>query len=579
MNNQSNEQIKNQLILTSSEKIVLDNYKFLGTWSSKTYSKNICKYHLDDEKNFNKFVSDLDNYYTEIINEVILALKKKNLFSQFDNFQVEFLFGFFLKKLITPLYERWVCIDSFLQENDETYFVENIEFETKNFNSYDSHTFFKFFGDNDEWNYKIYKEIIQFTKTKKIKFFQTSRKQKSSFKEIKYIESWRTKINKFLFKLFNKSNHLSYLTYMNRVNEIKLNFKTSKIPCYILPTKISYCNINKFYERKIFDDQKNTKINFKFFFLNFFEKYAPSIFFEDFDFFYKKNKDINFEGKTILTSIGHYHDFNFLLNIFKTKNIDLNIIQHGSDNIFLKFFSEFLSIDLKFAKKYFVYTKNLQHNISNLRYLNSISSTSLIKKKKVKNIKGFTIVTPPLKSYRTQINSNFFGKNFDFLRNSILELENYFSKNNINYKIKPAIYDNDKSDLENILKIDILKNIKCKISVGKNTQNRIFILTYIGTPVFELVKKNIPFIIFANKKQIGNHVSYDPLLDNLKKKNILFYNFEDLKFFLDNHPTDDLNDWWNKESTNTAKREISNTLCKAWYDKKLINNFLNFNDN
>jgi len=35
MNNQGNEQIKNQLILTSSEKIVLDNYKFLGTWSSK----------------------------------------------------------------------------------------------------------------------------------------------------------------------------------------------------------------------------------------------------------------------------------------------------------------------------------------------------------------------------------------------------------------------------------------------------------------------------------------------------------------------------------------------------------------
>ena len=27
MNNQGNEQIKNQLILTSSEKIVLDNYK------------------------------------------------------------------------------------------------------------------------------------------------------------------------------------------------------------------------------------------------------------------------------------------------------------------------------------------------------------------------------------------------------------------------------------------------------------------------------------------------------------------------------------------------------------------------
>ena len=573
MKTQSDEKINNQLILTSCEKIISDNYIFLGTWSSKDYSDKIYKYPLDDEKNFNKFISDLDYYYQEIFKEILSSFKKKGLFNQFSDSQIEFFFSFFLKKLITPLYERWILINSFIQDNDQTYFVENIEFETKDFNSYDTNTFFSFFGNNDEWNYKIYKEIIKFTKTKKIKFFHTSRKEKSSFKELKYFESWRTNLNRFLFKLFNKATCISYLTYLNRINEIKLNFKKSKIPCFIIPTHISYCNINKFHERKIFNNYEADQPNFKNFFLKFFENFAPSIFFEDFDFFYKKNINICFEGKTIFTSIGHYQDFNFLLNIFKTKKINLNILQHGGDDIFLKFHSEFLSSDIKFAKNYFVYTKNIKRNIPNLKYLNSSASTNFNQRKVTKNIEGFTIVTPPIKNYRTQIFSNFFGENFYFLREAILKLEDYFKHNAINYKIKPAFYNNNKSDLENVLKIDILENRKSKIPINKSYQNKFFILTYIGTPVFELIKKNVPFVILANKKQICNHESYNQLLDNLSKNDILFYNFEDLKFFLDNHSLIELKDWWNSDLTNTIKIEIINTLCEAWFDKKIIKNF------
>ena len=154
-----------------------------------------------------------------------------------------------------------------------------------------------------------------------------------------------------------------------------------------------------------------------------------------------------------------------------------------------------------------------------------------------------------------------------------MKLEDYFKHNAINYKIKPAFYNNNKSDLENVLKIDILENRKSKIPINKSYQNKFFILTYIGTPVFELIKKNVPFVILANKKQICNHESYNQLLDNLSKNDILFYNFEDLKFFLDNHSLIELKDWWNSDLTNTIKIEIINTLCEAWFDKKIIKNF------
>ena len=63
------------------------------------------------------------------------------------------------------------------------------------------------------------------------------------------------------------------------------------------------------------------------------------------------------------------------------------------------------------------------------------------------------------------------------------------------------------------------------------------------------------------------------MLDNLSKNDILFYNFEDLKFFLDNHSLIELKDWWNSDLTNTIKIEIINTLCEAWFDKKIIKNF------
>ena len=60
---------------------------------------------------------------------------------------------------------------------------------------------------------------------------------------------------------------------------------------------------------------KQINLIFKNFFVKFFFGkilLAPSIFFEDFEFFYKKNINICFEGKTIFTSMGRYQDFNFL---------------------------------------------------------------------------------------------------------------------------------------------------------------------------------------------------------------------------------------------------------------------------
>ena len=131
-------------------------------------------------------------------------------------------------------------------------------------------------------------------------------------------------INFFIF--IKKKKIFFYCTGLTKLNEIFLNLKYNSLPIFLFPIKNKFYSNANYPKRNFnFTFKKNEFINF---FYKFYEKFSPSIYYEDIkkSFFYG---DFDLDNKNVYTSIGHFYDLDFKRNLTWSSNYKLNILQHG----------------------------------------------------------------------------------------------------------------------------------------------------------------------------------------------------------------------------------------------------------
>jgi hypothetical protein len=496
-------------------------------------------------KNFNK---DIDKYY-EIIKPVLFNHFKNYHQISLDKDKIEILIGFFIRRLIAILYEKWLTVEYFKKKKKEKFFYQKLIIKCPFRNCYDDNFFFELFKI-PLWNYLVYQEIINFRKPNNFVSIKNRIKKKEIIidnKEVRNNNFLKMNINKFFLYLLKKKDFFFYCTGLTKLNEIFLNLKYNGLPIFLFPIKNGFYSNSNYPERNFnFPLKKNEFINF---FYKFYEKFSPSIYYEDIkkSFFYG---DFNLDNKSIYTSIGHYYDVDFKRNLTWSSNYKLNILQHGADGFFLNIWTDMFKHDLKIADNYLAYTKNVSkiEKISNFKI-----SEKKIAYKNDENLSKIIVVVPPLKKTFTQLDATNIGRTK--IDENLIELIYFMRRKRIKFKIK-FFNQNDLSAFQ-------IKNKKIKLSLEeisdqsiKNLKNSFFILAYFGTPVYELLNYNKPFVILENEyfKSYYN-IDYNNEIKLMKKNKILNFKVSEILMHLEKDFTE-INQWWNQKKLLSLRSKL-----------------------
>jgi putative transferase (TIGR04331 family) len=490
--------------------------------------ENVKKYHIEIKK---KIYSHFKFYHKK-------KYSKKNL---------DILLGDYLSRLTNNLYERWLTIDSIIKKGKFSYQDIDVKIDP----NYDLNFFYELFN-KPAWNYLIYKEICEHKSTINKKIFKIKKNKKKITLNSKHKNSSfiRKLINNFFYILLKKKKFIFYCTGFSKINEIILNLKYNNLPLFLIPESNSYYLKN--FTRLKLNIYSNSKDPFLIFFFNFYNKYAPSILYENFNVLKKRKFKLN--NKEIFTSIGHYYDMNFRYNIFSAKNKKINFIQHGGDNFFCRLPSEMFLNDYKICNKYYSFTKNLPK----LKKIFKLKSIFNFKKKFVKNkLNNFLIIMPPYKKYFTQLYSNQYEINS--IRHSVLKLISGFRDRNINFKIK---FFNNQCFTD--FNFDLNKEEICDYQIHESKSD-FFILTYFGTTFYELLSKNRPFVFLKNQGfDTSYQKSFKSILLNAQKENIILD--QQKNYFLFNNNFQIFEDWWSYKTVEKSKEQLRRVFCGNYYN-------------
>ncbi len=545
-----------QIIFSSEEKKIFKNIINI----EDDFKHNKQKKFLSKKK-INKFNKDIDKFY-EIIKPV--------LFNHFNNYhqisldkkKIEILLGFFIRKLITILYEKWLTIEYFKKQKNKKFYYQKLIVKYPFSNCYDDNFFFELFK-TPLWNYLIYQEIIDFRNLSNFQKIKNNIKKKEIHidnNKVEIIDIFKMSINKIYLYLLKKKDYFFYCTGLTKFNEILLNYKYNSLPIFLFPVKNSYYS-NKKLSKRNFNFPFNKRNEFINFFYEFYEKFSPSIYYEDIkkSFFYG---DFDLDNKNIYTSIGHYYDLDFKKNLAWSSNYKLHIIQHGADGFFLKIWTGMFKHDLKISDNYLAFTKN----VSKLKkVLNFKTFKKKIIHRNYENLSKIIVVLPPLKKAFTQLDTGNIGRTK--IDENLIKLINFMREKKIKFKIK-FFNQNDLSEFQ-------IKNKKINLSINeisnksiKNSKNSFFVLTYFGTPVYELLNYNKPFVVLENEYFKSHYNSdFESKIKLMIKNKILNFKVSEIIMHLKKDFTE-VSEWWNQNQLLSLRLKLSKTFANGF--KKTI---------
>lgn len=514
-------------------------------------------------------------YYNRLLNDAILNLK--------DIYQVdwnkkswELFLGPWIHRYISTIENRYNLLSHALKK----YKIDKIKIATdREFNllSQDQAQF-RLITQSDEWNLKLFTKLyLRYFQNKKIQVYKVKiRGEKhnlinSSSKELNFKSSIYRKILRYFLKFFGDFTKIVfYRTYFGSKKFIILLSLINKNIPFIYDFNL------KIPETNFIHQKRKTKFHTRYK-VNKFEKILRELFFEFLPFFYleKFNFIKNCSKKLILPSTrkrkiytagGLWYDdiFKFWLSNSISNQSKLFYFQHGCNYGTTKY-SYAEDLEIKLSNNFYTWGWK-----SKGKKTKRFFSNKLIGKKKFYPIKSKEILvvgTCPL-IYKSGLTSGIMHgrKSRIYINSTIHLLRDLSSQAKYQISFRPFPMHNYNKEIEILNLQKYVEKSFSKIKINNPKINFIKILdefklvihTLDGTSFLETMALNKPSVLIMPKECFHHRKSVDYFYKRLKDAKILHTNKNSLLKFLNNI---DINQWWEKDHTQSIKDEFSKEFC------------------
>ena len=574
---------KRILILTSNDNLLPRKNTpilYLGAWCKifskkkkwEKYDYKIVPYHWNDRKKLNKDYESLSLLFDLIIISISKYLNKIHSIKRTNQFW-EILIGPWLLLFIHVTFDRWYMLNFALKKFNVSDIRISDFRESVLANDHDDFMNL-LFDDSDCLNNKIYKEILDFKKTKYskrfVKYFSSMEKKKS-----------RLNIKLILINVYNQlinfvpfiKNDICIMKGSIRV----IDFLNLSLGLRNFPTLLYYKKLETYSEDKSLRKWEGFSIdrNLPYFeedFISLLEelipKFIPKSYLEGFQ---KQINDFSNtkwpkKPKIIFDSYSHISNDNFkfyLANMKYLYNTKFISLQHGG-NYGLSKFLVFEDI-IKSSSNIFISWGWRDDRYKNVipGGFHKISKFKQIKKYQISKSKNILMPLLAIPRYSYYLYSfPISAEQYEiYLENQFEFISNLPSLIRRKLLIVPYPHDYNLCQRErwNSKFLDVRLAPKGKNVDSFLNSTRIYIVTYNATTLCESLFLNIPTLIFWRPDQFELRSEGIKQFDLFKKYNIFFDNPIDLSNHLSER-WDDIESWWYSDEI----QNVRNDFCKKY---------------
>ena len=572
------------LVITGHSDLIEKNKKniLLGRWCSASINLENVEYYFASHHwdNYKKFENDgkyLKDYYYRLIETITNFLNNYHDINKPTKYW-NLIVGPYLANALTIVWSRWEEIRQILEKREnlnikvfEGDLVDHLHLDMSDFinNQF-----------NQYWNHFIFKEILTY-KGIKLCEIKPSIKRTAKYKSASS-ESLGIRVlgyyDKLICSLFKKQNIIFHRSYFGGISNFKLNLRLNKFPIFGAQFfDYSYnkkkINVNRPTARGS-KDKSNT---FESFFEQLLIKLLPQSYLERYSEIIKAVKKINYNPKIIFSALGFVE--NDLFKIWTAEQLLEKKEIIFSDHGFI--LDEFINFDYyNFSSNKYIKWKNF-----NTKKTQGLPPNIFLKKKEVINNKSkkkllFILNVEPIFPFRigscpiaaeTLDNFKDWKKIYSGLNNKI--------KENTILRPPPHIDQQNYWNINEMIKSEIRLNM---IDTNKKLytsfkSSKLIINTVPQTTFLEAMYYDIPNIVYYNNAFINLSEESTSLLEEMRKKKILFSDPKKMSDHL-NNIWDNPQDWWNSEDIDLFKREFKKMFFLDVKDKlKIWENFFKEN--
>jgi len=550
------------------------NVLLLGPWCNSSKDFLIADYHWSNKKKFCKDYKYLEDLYEKILHECKIYFNnyhKVNYSLKFWRIYIGPWLGYFLQ----ISFDRFEIIRSVFN-NYSIQSIKYIKIEQKLLVTKDIESFIKTIN-TDTWNQKLFTNIIFFLKYERL-LKKKIVKKNFLYKDHNDIESYFKKKNikyfllllyEYIFFFFTKNQKYLLLdTYLDKWNEILLNFKLFQLPIFFKNFYISLPKVD-FNLRNKSKLTFTTKNNFEKFVKKNFFFYLPISFFEGFKgidqfvnnkLFWPNNPKIIFTSHALVQKT--------ISSFYCAKKIESGTkLIHGQHG------GVYGQLKLNWQEKHEMSISDIYLNWgwkknSKNRKFGIIKSIDKIKRNLISSDKFNTLLFTP----RTQpvysnelIDSRFRSSEMIYHLNDCLNfiknIDYNIVDNNFLLRLHAKKYGWNEEELfsKHFPSLNIDQGYVEMSKLIK--KSRIVVFSYNATGYLECLAANIPTVVFWNNKSNLLREDAKKNINLLKKNNIFFNSGEEAAKHINKY-WNEVDKWWHKSSTQSARIKFCNLYAK-----------------
>lgn len=534
---------------------------FLNDGCKLYKNENVHKVHKNNRVlNFRTNLSEkkffyLIKIYEILLKEISLKLNKiHNVDCSLEYWRI--LIGPWLFQFISIIFWNYKTLQ-YINNNLLIKYVEIANINDQIYPFKDANDF-SYSATTDEFNNKIYNDLLKYFKNIKVKYFEVTPKKNKFKKNISNLKLvFLNFISNYLNLNFQKKVFI-HEPYFPATISFLLQIRLWQFPSFYKSPLIANKTLNKSIRIQKFSRSKNVFLNIL---KDLVFKYMPGSYIENFGEYKKKFKKINWpkNPRIVFSSNSFFHDDFFKLWLAEEKeNYDPKFIsgQHGGSFFISKFHF------------YELHQKKISDQIATWGYKKEDIYKPLFNFKACnKNIKfnpkgSFLMIDFELSRFPT---ASIVYNNFLFsshLNNKIIFLKNLSSRIQSKLVFRPYSHDLGWNTLDKVkkiygsIKVDQNKNIYDSL---KNS--RICISTVNSTTFLETLNLNFPTIIYFDLKKDLIRNDAKSCFDHLKEVNIYFDNPISAAEHL-NNIWDQIDKWWFNKRTQKAVSYFCNKYSK-----------------
>jgi len=542
-----------------------DHIIYLGEWCKKYSCKNewskrnyvVTEYHWKDRKKIQKDYNYLSELYERTLTSIYIKLNDIHNVD-FSKRYWRIIIGPWLLTYISVLWDRWESIR--LAENmcdDVKTIVPDKKEKRSVAGDYNSSMQLMI---NDEWNYLLYCEILEWKKPLSIVLIKQPFKRSRILKKREPIKSYLLSLilrilDKILRSMLFLDSykvllHASYFP-LNKVASLYLRFFQFPRLHFEFEKKINFSSVNEV--NRSSDKQTNESGGFEGFLSEQIFNDMPKAYLENYNVLLKYSKSLP-DAELILTANSHYGN-----EIFK--NWSAGLVDKNSKFIIASHGGALISKAVSFGHEESICDKKAVWHVPLDETHVQLSPNKNMKKYNVnKNRNRVTLVGLefPRYSYRIEFTpcSSLVLEDFNQKVNFIKSLK---KNSNLNIKIRP--YPNQgwftKERYVDIFGEEIISNNR---KLEKDiVQSRIVICSYPQTTFSEAMHSGVPTILLFMEEYWELDHKFDELVKNMKNAKIIFSDAKEAAGHI-NSIWDAPEEWWGSQEVVSA-REMFFSMC------------------